>query len=118
MIKDSKFSSGYFTDSRSGCAEIGLEGSGVVTAVGSKACRFRVGDRVAFNSTSCLATTITVPEGLCADIPHAMTFEEAASYPYSYSTVLHGLMELGRLRKDQVGFSPRAQNHSGISLTL
>lgn len=78
-----------------------------MTAVGLKTCRFRVGDRVAFNLSSSLATTIIVPESLCADIPHAMTFEEAASYPYSYSTVLYGLMELGRLRKDQVGSSCR-----------
>ncbi|KAK1723031.1 beta-ketoacyl synthase domain-containing protein [Colletotrichum acutatum] len=99
--EDSKISSAHFTDSSSGCAEIGLEGSGVVTAVGSKTCRFRLGDRVAFNLSSSLATTIIVPETLCAEIPHAMTFEEAASYPYSYSTVLYGLMELGRLRKDQ-----------------
>ncbi|KAK1473948.1 beta-ketoacyl synthase domain-containing protein [Colletotrichum cuscutae] len=99
--EDSKFSSGHLKDSSSACAKIGFEGSGVVTAVGPKACRFRVGDRVAFNLCSSLATTIIVPESLCADIPHEMTFEEAASYPYSYSTVLYGLMELGRLRKNQ-----------------
>ncbi|KAF4778870.1 beta-ketoacyl synthase domain-containing protein [Colletotrichum scovillei] len=105
--EDSKISSGHFKDSSGACTKIGLEGSGVVTAVGLKTCRFRVGDRVAFNLSSSLATTIIVPESLCADIPHAMTFEEAASYPYSYSTVLYGLMELGRLRKDQVGSSCR-----------
>ncbi|KXH64201.1 beta-ketoacyl synthase domain-containing protein [Colletotrichum salicis] len=97
--EDSKFSSRLLPSSGSG--EFGTEGSGVVTAVGPKAYRFRVGDRVAFHSGCSLATSIVIPETLCAVIPRSMTLEEAASYPYSYSTVLHGLMELGRLRKDQ-----------------
>jgi hypothetical protein len=33
-----------------------------------------------------------------------MNFEEAASTPYSYGTTLYGLMEIGRLKKGQVGY--------------
>lgn len=83
----------------------GLEGSGVVRAIGPEARRFRVGDRVAFNNDSCLSNVITLPETLCAEIPENMSFEEAASTPYSYGTVLYGLMELGRLKKGQVRFA-------------
>jgi NADPH:quinone reductase-like Zn-dependent oxidoreductase len=76
-----------------------------VTAVGPKARRIRVGDRVAFNYGGSLSTSIILPETLCAEIPETMSFEEAASMPYSYGTVLYGLMEIGRLKKGQVGYS-------------
>ncbi|OHE91655.1 beta-ketoacyl synthase domain-containing protein [Colletotrichum orchidophilum] len=99
--EDLKVSSGHSTSKNSGSSDFGLEGSGVVTGVGPKACRLRVGDRVAFNFSGSLVTSIVLPETLCADIPRAMTFEEATAFPYSYSTVLYGLMELGRLRKNQ-----------------
>jgi NADPH:quinone reductase-like Zn-dependent oxidoreductase len=83
----------------------GIEGSGIVTAVGLEARRFRVGDRVAFNYGGSLSTSITLPETLCAKIPDTMTFEEAASIPYSYGTILYGLMDIGRLKKGQVSYN-------------
>ncbi|KAK1594233.1 LOW QUALITY PROTEIN: beta-ketoacyl synthase domain-containing protein [Colletotrichum navitas] len=82
-------------------SKFGLEGSGIVTGVGPDARQFRVGDRVAFNHDSALSTSIILSESLCAEIPAAMGFEEAASTPYSFGIVLHGLMELGKLKKGQ-----------------
>ncbi|KAK1988472.1 beta-ketoacyl synthase domain-containing protein [Colletotrichum cereale] len=82
-------------------SKFGLEGSGIVTGVGPDARQFCVGDRVAFNHESALSTFITLPESLCAKIPTAMRFEDAASTPYSFGIALHGLMELGKLKKGQ-----------------
>ncbi|WDK17260.1 beta-ketoacyl synthase domain-containing protein [Colletotrichum graminicola] len=82
-------------------SKFGLEGSGIVTGVGPDARKFRIGDRVAFNHDSALSTSIILSESLCAEIPATMGFEEAASTPYSFGLVLHGLMELGKLKKGQ-----------------
>jgi len=84
-------------------SDFGIEGSGIVIAVGPEARRFRVSDRVAFSNSGSLSTSVILSEALCAEIPDTMTFEEAASTPYSYGTTLYGLMEIGRLKKGQVG---------------
>ncbi|KAK2034990.1 beta-ketoacyl synthase domain-containing protein [Colletotrichum zoysiae] len=82
-------------------SKFGLEGSGIVTGVGPNARQFRVGDRVAFNHDSALSTSITLSESLCVEIPADMSFEDAASTPYSFCIALHGLMELGKLKRGQ-----------------
>ncbi|KDN70949.1 putative beta-ketoacyl synthase domain-containing protein [Colletotrichum sublineola] len=81
--------------------KFGFEGSGIVTGMGPDARQFRIGDRVAFNHGSALSTSITLSESLCAEIPATMGFEDAASTPYSFGIALHGLMELGKLKKGQ-----------------
>ncbi|GKT45747.1 highly reducing polyketide synthase gloL [Colletotrichum spaethianum] len=79
----------------------GLEGSGIVTGMGPNANQFRIGDRVAFNNRGALSTSVILPESLCTEIPDAVSFEDAASTPYSFGIALHGLMELGKLKKGQ-----------------
>ena len=83
-------------------AGIGLEGAGIVRGLGSKVNDFRVGDRVLIFEHGCFSTRIAVSEQLCAKIPSDLSFEEAATMPCVYSTVIHSLLMLGRLEKGQV----------------
>ncbi|KAL0933322.1 Lovastatin diketide synthase LovF 1 [Colletotrichum truncatum] len=100
-VRDMEISKGDNLEQHAGCSDFGFEGSGIVRRVGSEVRRFRPGDRVAFTFGGCLSTSITLPETMCVEIPGAMSFEEAASSPYSYGTALYGLMELGKLRRNQ-----------------
>ncbi len=81
---------------------IGLEGAGVVRRLGSKVKDFKVGDRVIMLEHGCFSTRIAISAKLCAKIPEELGFEEAATLPCVYSTVIHSLLTIGRLEKGQV----------------
>lgn len=102
-VQDLQVSLGNLSGNNDCSSDFGIEGSGIVTAVGPEARRFRVSDRVAFSHSGSLSTSVILSETLCAEIPDTMTLKEAASIPYSYGTALYGLMEIGRLKKGQVG---------------
>ncbi|MFI0740788.1 SDR family NAD(P)-dependent oxidoreductase [Streptomyces sp. NPDC021100] len=79
---------------------LGMEGSGVVTAVGPGVTGIAVGDRVygvmyAGTSHTC------VPAHVVRRIPEGMTFTEAATLPVAFLTAQRGLETLARLRKDE-----------------
>lgn len=82
--------------------DFGFEGAGVVTSIGPDVQHLRVGDRVAFSSTGCFATSLTMPEISCTKIPASLSFEEAATMPCVYGTAMYGLVELARLEEGQV----------------
>ncbi|TID07622.1 Compactin diketide synthase mokB [Colletotrichum higginsianum] len=98
-----------------GLGNFGLEGSGVVVGVGPEARQFRVGDRVAFSHDNALSTRATLSESLCARMPDSMSFEEAASTPYSFGTALYALMELGKLNKGQSVLIHSASDSLGVA---
>lgn len=81
---------------------IGLEGAGVVHRVGSEVKDFKVGDRVIIFEHGCFSTRMAISAKLCAKIPGDLSFEEAATLPCVYSTVIHSLLTIGRLEKGQV----------------
>ena len=39
---------------------------------------------------------------MCSKIPNEMSFDEAASIPITYSTVIHGMIDQGKLSKGMV----------------
>ncbi|KAL8721427.1 MAG: hypothetical protein Q9225_001902 [Loekoesia sp. 1 TL-2023] len=80
---------------------IGLEGAGIVRSVGAKVKDFRVGDRVMMFEHGCFCTRVPISAKLCSKIPDDLSFEEAATMPCVYSTVIHALLTLGRLEKGQ-----------------
>lgn len=82
--------------------ENGLEGAGVVHRVGSEVKDFKVGDRVIIFDHGCFSTRMAISAKLCAKIPGDLSFEEAATLPCVYSTVIHSLLTIGRLEKGQV----------------
>lgn len=81
---------------------IGLEAGGVVRSIGANVEHFKVGDRVMIFEQGCFSTRMAVPTKLCAKIPDELSFEEAATLPCVYSTVIHSLLTIGGLQKDQV----------------
>lgn len=81
---------------------VGLEGAGVVQGIAPGVKDFAIGDRVMMFEHGCLSTRIAVSAKLCAKIPDELGFEEAATLPCVYSTVIHSLLIIGRLEAGQV----------------
>ncbi|KAI1300936.1 putative polyketide synthase [Xylaria venustula] len=81
--------------------EMGLEGSGVIKAVGPGVHNFSVGDRVMFMFTGSFTTHLVVPAALCVKMVDSMSFEQAAAIPCVYATVLYGLIDKANLSKGQ-----------------
>lgn len=81
---------------------IGLEGSGIITRTAPGVDHLQVGDRVFVCDRGCLATSMITSAKLCARIPDGLSFEDAATMPCVYSTVIHSLINLGGL---EIGMS-------------
>ncbi|KAH7115402.1 hypothetical protein B0J13DRAFT_654214, partial [Dactylonectria estremocensis] len=82
--------------------ELGIELGGIITRVGSDVDEFEVGDRVfAFAPEGCLATKAILQRYHAAKLPDNLSFQDAAGIPVVFATVIHGLINVGRLQKDQ-----------------
>ncbi|CAM5344927.1 2-methoxy-6-polyprenyl-1,4-benzoquinol methylase, mitochondrial [Streptomyces abikoensis] len=77
---------------------LGLEGAGVVTAVGEGVTDLATGDRVFGLFPGAFASHVRVPALMLRPVPDGMTFAEAATLPAVFFTVQHGLGHLARLR--------------------
>jgi NADPH:quinone reductase-like Zn-dependent oxidoreductase len=89
-------------------SEMGLEGSGIVRAVGSGVTHLSVGDRVAYMSSGCFATHKAVPAVSCVKLNTSMSFEQGAAIPCVYATTILALVDKANLREGQVGESIRS----------
>lgn len=81
----------------------GLEGAGYVSKIGAGINHLQVGDRVMIlgtNSTG-LATQVVRPSRFTLRIPNNLSFEDAATMPSVYVTVLLGLVDKAQLEKGQ-----------------
>ncbi|KAI8272976.1 Highly reducing polyketide synthase FUM1 [Colletotrichum sp. SAR 10_98] len=78
-------------------SRMGLEAAGVVREIGPNVRALAPGDRVFVFGGGCFSTGITISEKLCVKIPDSLSFEDAATMPCVFSTVIHGLLEVGRL---------------------
>lgn len=83
---------------------LGSDGSGIVRHIGSKVRDLVVGDRVFALTTGCFSTFVRSSSSNCAKIPPGLSFEDAATMPSVYSTVIHSLINIGHLQKDQVSY--------------
>ena len=82
---------------------LGVEVSGIVRKVGPDVKHLKPGDRVLSCSNDGAFSTIFQTKGLvCAKMPDDLGFSEAATMPVVYATVIYGLMDIGRLSKEQV----------------
>ncbi len=77
---------------------LGLEGCGVIEAVGKEVKEFKEGDKVMFLSPSgAYASHIVLPESLCLPLPSSLTFEEGAALPEALFTCYYNLKMLANL---------------------
>lgn len=81
---------------------LGFEATGIVKQVGSAIGHVQAGDRVFAISTGLFATRKVLPGRAVFKMPETLTFEEAATMPIVYATVIYALITLGQLRKGQV----------------
>ncbi|TRX93498.1 hypothetical protein FHL15_005470 [Xylaria flabelliformis] len=82
-------------------SEMGLEGSGIVTATGPGVHNVAIGDRVMYMAGGCFTSHVLVPHLLCVKIHESLSFEQGAAVPCVYTTTLHALVDKANLRKGQ-----------------
>ncbi|KFZ23643.1 hypothetical protein V502_01879 [Pseudogymnoascus sp. VKM F-4520 (FW-2644)] len=85
----------------SGALTLGLECSGTVREVGAKVKGFEVGDRVMMMSDGCFSTHVTVSAKHCAKIPDNLSWEDAATMPCVFGTVVYALIDKAALHENQ-----------------
>jgi len=89
-----------------GGVPLGLEVAGIVRSVGANVGNLSLGDRVlAMPPDACFKTHVTAPATLVEKIPDSLSFEDAATMPICYTTVIESLVNIGQLEKGQVSFS-------------
>lgn len=81
---------------------MGIEAAGIVRAVGADAKGLQVGDRVMTFSGNNAASVITDSASYVVKIPMKMSFSDAATLPFAYTTALYALFHVGNLEEDQV----------------
>lgn len=81
---------------------LGLECSGVVSEIGPATKGLRVGDRVMAVLSGAFQTRFDISEKMCAEIPDQMPYEDAATLPVVYCTVLYAFTDAVRLQKGMV----------------
>ncbi|KAI1619299.1 KR domain-containing protein [Exophiala viscosa] len=85
----------------SSVAGFGIEAAGIVRGVGSKVEHVREGDRVFTMGGACFSSSLLVSATLCVKIPDSLSFEDAATMPCVYATVIHSLLDVSRVEKGQ-----------------
>ncbi|KAI1125429.1 hypothetical protein F5Y10DRAFT_284293 [Nemania abortiva] len=80
---------------------LGCECSGVVAAIGPDVRDLDIGDRVCVGATGTWTTNLRTTTFNCVKIPDSLTFEDAATMPCVYGTVIHGLVDLARVYEGQ-----------------
>ena len=82
---------------------VGWECSGIITKIGSSVTNFAVGDRVTILSVhdGVYSTYARTKAAFALRISKDMSFEAAASIPVAYCTAHYGLIDLGRLLKEE-----------------
>ncbi len=80
----------------------GLEGSGIVVAVGAQVSRWKPGDRVcALFPGGSYAEYATTHHGQVLPVPDAMSLRDAAGLPETFFTVWSNVFMRGALKKDE-----------------
>jgi phthiocerol/phenolphthiocerol synthesis type-I polyketide synthase C len=92
---------GVYPGQKDGPTQIGVECSGVVTAVGADVDDVRVGDSVIALAAEGVGSFVTTPASLVTPMPVELSFEEAAAIPIAYLTAYYALHEQARLRRGE-----------------
>lgn len=97
---------------------LGMEGSGVIEAVGEDVKDRKVGDRViAMNRSGMWQELVVVSADRTFPMPEEMSFEEAAALPITYMTAYMMLFEMANLRPGKSVLIHMAAGGVGIAAT-
>lgn len=84
---------------------LGNEAAGYVSRIGSKVTNVQVGDRVVYMNGlvdgGCLKTFGRQSADAVVKLPDSVSFEDAASLPFVYSTAIHGLYDIAHLSEGE-----------------
>lgn len=100
-FRDVVLARGIIQSAVPGRVPLGYELSGVVRRVGSAVTGLVPGDRVMALCNGCLATRNVAPAEIVMKIPDDLAFDAAASIPVCFGTVIHSLLDIGRLEAGQ-----------------
>ncbi|KAJ8123759.1 hypothetical protein ONZ43_g364 [Nemania bipapillata] len=100
-FKDTLTAMGIINGPKEAGDGFGVECSGVVRAIGPDVTDLVVGERVMAITHDAYATTTRTAASRCIKMPDDVSFEEAASMPCVYPTVIHGVINLAQLEKGQ-----------------
>lgn len=89
---------GVYPGYADGVGPLGIEGAGVVTAVGEGVTDFAIGDAVMGMAHGSLGSHTTVHASLITGIPANLSFAEAATIPCAFMTASYALNRLGRMQ--------------------
>jgi NADPH:quinone reductase-like Zn-dependent oxidoreductase len=81
--------------------DLGIEASGIVTALGKDITQFQLGDRVLSYGTGLFSTDYRGPARIFHKIPNHLSFETAASIPIAYATAYYSCHYIARLQKGE-----------------
>ena len=82
---------------------LGMEGSGVISQLGSDVKNYKIGDEVMFGGWGhgAIAKSIVVSESMISLKPESYSFEEAAAFKTAYLTAYVGLIRRGQLQRGE-----------------
>ncbi len=82
---------------------LGMEGSGVISQMGSDVKNYKIGDEVMFGGWGhgAIAKSIVVSESMISLKPESYSFEEAAAFKTVYLTAYVGLIRRGQLQRGE-----------------
>jgi acyl transferase domain-containing protein/acyl carrier protein len=92
---------GVYPGQEGGPTQVGVECSGVVTAVGVDVQDVRVGDAVIAVAADGVGSFVTTLACLVTPKPVQLSFEEAATIPIAFLTAYYALHEQARLRRGE-----------------
>jgi len=95
LLSDEAVESGFSGSS------LGLEFSGIVTAIGPQANGFSAGDAVVGFAPSSFGDTVTTRAVALSHIPTGLSFEAAATIPSTFFTSYYSLHHLARLQEGE-----------------
>ena len=98
--------------------DLGIECSGVVTALGKTVSGFAVGDRVCTMAGGCYANRIRVPDFTVQKIPDDMTFTTAASILTIFATAHYSLFNVAHLQQGESVLIHAAAGGVGQAATM